>query len=143
MGRILPAPARCLVLALVVSCSGASANTHGALVDEHNRQRAQRGLCALAVDPALCEYAQRHAESMAARGLLVHSSMNNLARDAGSGSVAENVAWGQPSEEEVCRAWMNSPGHRSNILGKNFKRVGFGVKEDAKGRKYWCAVFAA
>lgn len=108
----------------------------------HNRERAERRLEALALDPKLCEYAQSHADRMAERGRMVHSSMSNLAEAAGNGNVGENIAWGQESEEQVTDAWMKSPGHRQNILSKRFKRCGFGVKKDKNGRNYWCAVFA-
>ena len=143
MRRILSASVHALVFTLALGCARAEDHTARALIDEHNRQRTQRGLEPLALDQTLCDYAQSHADRMAERQLLVHSSMSNLAVKAGNGNVAENIAWGQNSEEEVCSAWMKSSGHRVNILGKRYKRVGFGVKEDERGRKYWCAVFAA
>jgi uncharacterized protein YkwD len=141
MGRILPAYAVIFVLAL--GCARADEGSAKSLLDEHNRQRARRGLEPLVLDADLCDYAQDHADKMAERGLLVHSSMSRLAVKAGNGNVAENIAWGQNSEEEVCDSWMNSSGHRANILGKRHKKAGFGVKEDERGRKYWCAVFSA
>lgn len=94
------------------------------------------------LDPKLCEYAQRHAERMAERGRLAHSSMSDLSVAAGNGNVGENIAWGQDSEEEATETWTKSPGHRQNILSKRFKRVGFGMKKDKNGRPYWCAVFS-
>lgn len=143
MGRILKASAGCLVLAMVISCSAAAETTNSRLVDEHNKYRAEKGLPPLALDAKLCEYAQRHAERMVAKGHLVHSSMSNLAVAVGNGNVGENIAWGQDDEESVCDAWFRSPGHRANMLSKRYNRVGFGVKEDERGRKYWCAVFSA
>jgi len=141
MGRILSACAVVFVLAL--GCARADEGSVRSLLNEHNRHRARRGLEPLVLDSDLCEYAQSHAEKMADRGLLVHSSMSKLAVKAGNGNVGENIAWGQNSEEEVCDSWMNSRGHRANILSERYKRVGFGVKEDERGRKYWCAVFSA
>lgn len=143
MGRILSTSLHALVFALAMGCARADNDTVRTLLDEHNRQRTQRGLEPLVADESLCEYAQAHSEKMADRGLLVHSSMSNLAVRAGNGNVGENIAWGQNSEEEVCDSWMRSPGHKANILSKRFKRAGFGVKEDERGRKYWCAVFSA
>jgi uncharacterized protein YkwD len=142
MGRILSASVHAIVFTLALGCVRADDSAKD-LLNEHNRQRAQRGLEPLELDPALCEYAQSHAKKMADKGLLVHSSMSNLAVRAGNGNVGENIAWGQNSEEEVCDSWMNSSGHRANILSKRYKKVGFGVKEDERGRKYWCAVFSA
>jgi uncharacterized protein YkwD len=143
MGGILSASLMGLLCALAISCSKIEDETVGSLLREHNARRADKGLEPLVLDTDLCEYAQEHADKMAKKGLLVHSSMSNLGVRAGNGNVAENIAWGQNSVEEVCRSWMKSPGHRANILGKRYKRVGFGVKEDERGRKYWCSVFAA
>jgi uncharacterized protein YkwD len=143
MGRILSASVHAMALTLALGCASADDGFARSLLDEHNAHRAQRGLEPLVADPGLNEYAQAHADKMARKGLLVHSSMSNLAVKAGNGNVGENIAWGQNSEEEVCRSWMKSPGHRANILSKRYKKVGFGVKEDERGRKYWCAVFSA
>lgn len=59
-------------------------------------------------------------------------------------SAGENIAAGQSSPEEVMRQWMNSPGHRSNIMNASFGRVGIGaVTSDAGGyRYYWVQNFA-
>lgn len=138
MERILAAVAACLVLA---SCMSSSV-IEERLLDLHNKERSERRLDSLALDIKLCEYAQVHAERMAEKGRLVHSSMSDLAVVAGNGNVGENIAWGQESEAEATETWMRSPGHRQNILSKRFKRVGFGMKKDKKGRPYWCAVFA-
>lgn len=129
-------------VAAALSFGSSSKDDATRLLELHNGERSSRGLESLEIDPELCSYAQRHAEKMAKSGRLVHSSMSALADAAGNGNVGENSAWGQDSEDEAVSSWMGSPGHRQNILGKRFKRVGFGVKEDAKGRKYWCAVFA-
>jgi uncharacterized protein YkwD len=56
-------------------------------------------------------------------------------------SVGENVAAGQETAEEVMTGWMDSPGHRRNILG-DFEELGAARAEDDDGRPYWCVVFA-
>ena len=119
-----------------------AASPSNPLLKAHNSQRSSKAVAPLELDKELCEYAQKHAETMARNGYLAHSSMSNLAVLAGTGSVAENIAWGQSTEEEVVASWMNSSGHRQNIMSARFKKVGFGVKEDARGRLYWCAVFS-
>ena len=53
----------------------------------------------------------------------------------------ENIAWGQKSAEEVVNAWMNSPGHRANIMNKNFTELGVGYRQNAKGVKYFTQLF--
>lgn len=125
---------------LAILLSAAAPNNP--LLKAHNLKRSSKAVAPLELDEDLCKYAQKHAESMARNGHLVHSSMSNLAVLAGTGSVAENIAWGQSTEEEVMAAWMNSSGHRQNIMSARFKKVGFGVKEDSRGRFYWCTVFS-
>ncbi|MCD8038165.1 MAG: CAP domain-containing protein [Lachnospiraceae bacterium] len=53
----------------------------------------------------------------------------------------ENIAWGQKSPEEVMNAWMNSDGHRANILNVNFKNIGIGHYQDTNGINYWVQLF--
>lgn len=64
-------------------------------------------------------------------------------KDAGIsyGFTGENIAWGQKSPEEVVTAWMNSPGHRANILHKSFKELGIGYYRSAKGVNYFTQLF--
>ena len=53
----------------------------------------------------------------------------------------ENIAWGQRSPEEVVTAWMNSAGHRANILNANFKELGVGYRQNARGVNYFTQLF--
>lgn len=55
--------------------------------------------------------------------------------------AGENIAMGQRTPKEVVQAWMNSPGHRSNILNKNFTEIGVGVSKDTNGTPYWAQMF--
>jgi uncharacterized protein YkwD len=116
-----------------------------------NREREAASLSALSWDGRLAAAAQRHAEDMAARGVLSHtgsdgSTLADRARRTGYGyrRVAENVAVGQESPQEVVSGWMDSPGHRRNILRPDIEELGFGYAEgrpagDAPGR-YWVIV---
>lgn len=52
----------------------------------------------------------------------------------------ENIAYGQRSPQEVVTAWMNSPGHRANILSNKFNKLGVGVHE-VNGTIYWTQLF--
>jgi uncharacterized protein YkwD len=113
------------------------------LLELHNKERTSRGYKSLILDEKLCEYAQTHAKKMAKTGDLYHSSMNDLQKvNEDANWVAENIAWGQTSEQDVVISWMKSTGHRWNILGSGFTRVGFGLAKDSKDRIYWCAVFS-
>ena len=84
----------------------------------------------------LDDYAQKHAEWMAARNRLRHSSLDYDFRYRG-----ENIAYNQRTEDEVTDAWMNSRGHRANILNPKFTKVGFGCARNQSGAIYWCACF--
>lgn len=53
----------------------------------------------------------------------------------------ENIAWGQSSPEAVMNAWMNSSGHRANILNPNFREMGVGYYKNSTGRKHWTQLF--
>ncbi len=55
--------------------------------------------------------------------------------------VGENVAAGYPTARAVMTGWMNSPGHRANILKREFNRLGVGVAYSKSGRPYYCQVF--
>ncbi|MEK0451054.1 MAG: hypothetical protein RL088_3322 [Verrucomicrobiota bacterium] len=105
----------------------------------HNHQRSFHGAAPLQRDAELSDYARNWAETMARSGSMKHSSL----RFVGSGysAGAENVAMMQKSPSEVMNAWMQSSGHRKNVLNDRYTHAGFGVAYDESGRPYWCAVF--
>jgi uncharacterized protein YkwD len=55
--------------------------------------------------------------------------------------AGENIAWGQKTPETVMNAWMNSEGHRANILNPNFKKLGVGYRTNGQGTPYWTQLF--
>lgn len=105
----------------------------------HNRERSKQGVEQLKHDPVLEERAQKWAEWMANRNSLTHSSPNM--RELEFRTWGENIAMGYPSIDEVVHGWMTSPGHRRNILNKNFTHAGFGYARQPDGSPYWCAQF--
>ena len=119
-----------------------------AVIDLVNAERAARGLAPMVWDQRLELAAQRHSDDQAAMRRMSHtgsdgsSLVDRLARVGFSWrSAAENVASGQTTAGSVMAAWMNSPGHRSNILSTN-TRIGVGFAVAADGRRYWTQVFA-
>ena len=70
-------------------------------------------------------------------------SWNGPAGPGTSGPLGENVAVGYPTAEAVMAGWMNSPGHRANILNCAARAMGVGVATGADGRLYWTQVFGA
>lgn len=57
-------------------------------------------------------------------------------------SAGENIAYGQKTPEQVVEGWMNSPGHRANIMNTGFTRIGVGYYQSAAGVNYWTQLFA-
>jgi uncharacterized protein YkwD len=55
--------------------------------------------------------------------------------------VAENIAMGQPHSSDVVQAWMNSPGHRANILNFGHRRIGVAAFRSDSGTIFWCQQF--
>lgn len=113
-----------------------------------NEQRAQNGLAALTLSDKLCELATLKAEDMVANGYFDHTSPTygspfEMMRQFGVtfSSAAENIAYGQRTPEQVMTAWMNSSGHRANILGQSYTEIGIGIATDSNGRLYWVQMF--
>jgi uncharacterized protein YkwD len=109
-----------------------------------NAERADAGCPALVVDARLVAAAQGHSTDMAVNDYFSHTSQDGRTfadriRAAGYPSpAAENIAAGQRSAAEVMRAWMNSSGHRANILNCDLKAIGVGL--DTRGW-YWTQNF--
>ncbi len=55
--------------------------------------------------------------------------------------AGENIAWGQKTPEQVMNGWMNSAGHRANILNEKFTSIGVGYHQNANGVNYWSQLF--
>ena len=101
------------------------------LIQKVNAERARYGLQPLQYDPNLQESARRHCAWMVRNYSMVHSS----------GPYAENIAMGQPTADNVMVTWMNSSGHRANILG-NYRCIGVCGYTAPNGTVYWCQQFS-
>ncbi len=99
-----------------------------------NEERAKVGCSAVAANSALADLAQDFSEDMAERGFFDHTDPDgktpwDRAEKAGISNLGgENIARGQADAAAVMDAWMNSPGHRANILNCDFKTLGVGVQ---------------
>lgn len=118
----------------------------GQVVSLVNIERAKEGLAALTVDEKVQAAAQIRA--MECEQSFSHTRPNgsNFATALKEQGVSyrragENIAWGQRSPEEVVNAWMNSPGHRANIMNANFTKIGVGYYQNANGTNYWSQLF--
>ncbi|MEU7415503.1 CAP domain-containing protein [Streptomyces antibioticus] len=126
------------------------ARTAAEVVALTNRERAAAGLRPLAVDARLTTAAQAHCADMVARRFYSHTSPEGgrpWDRTAAAGSplrtVGENIACGQRTAAEVVEGWMNSPGHRANILKPAFTHIGVGFAGGGPSGTYWTQLFGA
>ena len=115
------------------------------VIDLVNVERAIQGRGPLAYNYELSVAAQLHAEDMSEHGYLSHTSLDrrqfdDRARDAGYDAIpmGENIARGQVSPAQVMDGWMNSPGHRTNILRHESTEIGVGYEPEGR---YWVQVF--
>ncbi|AOR36656.1 RNA polymerase [Streptomyces fodineus] len=121
----------------------------GQVVALVNKQRSAAGCGPLTEDPQLQKAAQGHSDDMAARHFFDHTNPDGA--DPGQRITAagyrwstygENIAQGQQTASAVMESWMNSPGHRANILNCSFKDIGVGVHKGAGG-PWWTQDFGA
>lgn len=112
-----------------------------------NDARRSAGLGELICDEGLTRAAYLHSNDMCTQGYFSHTSRDGRsftdrirAQGVSYGYAGENIAWGQASASEVHQTWMNSRGHRANILGSGYRRIGVGY-EPCGGRPYWTQDF--
>ncbi|MEU6865133.1 sigma-70 family RNA polymerase sigma factor [Streptomyces sp. NPDC046876] len=114
-----------------------------------NAERAKAGCGPLKEDSQLRAAAQGHSDDMAARNFFSHTNPDGA--DPGKRTTAagyrwstygENIARGQQTPESVMDSWMNSSGHRANILNCSFKDIGVGIHE-GPGGPWWTQNFGA
>ncbi|MGW3669380.1 CAP domain-containing protein [Streptomyces sp. NPDC005141] len=113
-----------------------------------NAERVSAGLPPLWADTRLTTAAQAHSADMVARDFYAHTSPEGgrpWDRAAAAGcthrTIGENIACGQRSPAEVVQGWMNSPGHRANILKRDFAHIGIGLAGGGRAGTYWTQLF--
>ena len=114
-----------------------------------NDERVMRGLNPLKWNDELAALAMMHCEDMINRSFFAHNNPDGLTpfdrmKNAGISYYAagENIAAGQYSPKAAVEAWMNSEGHRENILNPDFKCLGVSVVKGGKYGIYWAQEFA-
>jgi uncharacterized YkwD family protein/spore coat assembly protein SafA len=110
-----------------------------------NQERAKNGLPALKYDWELARVAEHKSQDMRNKGYFSHTSPTygspfDMMKSYGITykAAGENIAYGQTSAQQVMNSWMNSSGHRANILNPNFTHIGVGYV--ANGH-YWTQMF--
>jgi len=146
----------CLVSPLVLGCgSGLSAGTilsvsnyAREVLTLTNAERTDIGLPELTWDDTLAGVAAAHAEDMINRDFFAHDNPDG--QDVGNRATAagylwqwigENLAAGQQTPAEAVEGWMNSAGHRANILRTEFSVLGVAYRQGGTHGTYWVQVF--
>lgn len=113
-----------------------------------NQERAKNGIKALTPNWELSRVARYKAVDMRDKNYFSHTSPTygdpfTMMKNFGIAyrAAAENIAAGQTSPQEVVRAWMNSPGHRANILNSTYTQIGVGYTQGGSQRYYWVQMF--
>ncbi|WP_163537728.1 SafA/ExsA family spore coat assembly protein [Gracilibacillus sp. YIM 98692] len=115
------------------------------VIDLTNQQRERYGLKPLRPDWELSRVARYKSEDMRTKQYFSHQSPTygspfNMMQDFGISyrAAAENIARGQSTPNKVVNAWMNSSGHRQNILNEQYTHIGVGYVKDGN---YWTQMF--
>lgn len=111
-----------------------------------NTERAKAGLNALTLDTEIASAALVRAKETEISFSHTRPDGRHFSTALSDSGISfrgagENIAWGQRSPEEVMNGWMNSEGHRANILNPNFTKIGVGYYQNAVGRNYWTQLF--
>ncbi|NMB30346.1 MAG: SafA/ExsA family spore coat assembly protein [Clostridiales bacterium] len=113
-----------------------------------NVERTNRGIPALKSHWELSRVARYKSQDMIDKNYFSHTSPTygtpfTMMQNFGLrfSSAAENIAYGQRTAKEVVSAWMNSPGHRENILSRSYTHTGVGAAKKANGTLYWTQMF--
>ncbi len=115
------------------------------VIDLTNAQRRKNGLPNLTGDSKLNGVAQKKSSDMAKNNYFSHTSPTygspfDMMRDMGVTyrTAGENIAQGQTTPEQVVQSWMNSEGHRKNILSRDFTHIGVGYDQNGH---HWTQMF--
>lgn len=115
------------------------------VVELVNKERAKAGLSALTIREDVTAAAQVRAVEI--KSLFSHTRPDGTSfatalkeQDVSYRGAGENIAWGQKTPEQVMEAWMNSEGHRANIMNSNFTSIGVGYYQ-VNGVNYWTQLF--
>lgn len=135
IGAIAAEPQSAEAAVRVAACGGGTVDMSAdekKMLDLHNKTRAQRGLPRLCVHPALQRAARAHSKEMIAQDRFAHGNVGERLRKFGYrwSTYGENILYdpgSRDSVESLFKVWMNSSGHRANILDKDFREIGIGA----------------
>ncbi|WP_433081034.1 CAP domain-containing protein [Dactylosporangium sp. CA-052675] len=141
-------PATPVTTAPAAPTTGQYAAMENEVVTLTNNYRQANGCGALRIDGRLVTAARAHSTDMVTKNYFDHTGSdgsNFVQREAAAGyttgASAENIAWGYRTAQDVVTGWINSPGHRANILNCQSVAVGVGLAYKADGTPYWTQDF--
>lgn len=118
------------------------------ILNKINNVRIEKGLKPLTINNELNKIAIIKARDMAKEEKLSHTSKTfgmtfNLMKERGIkySAAAENIARWHDTPEFVAQRWLESKGHRENILNPDYNETGIGVAQDRDGKNYWVQLF--
>lgn len=132
-----------VVCIVAIAGSGTAFANPAAMISDF---RLKHGEKRVTLDSTLTRIAHDQAQAMAAKDVLDHDVLGRFTTrvaPAGAGRAAENIAYGYESFPKTLDQWINSSGHRKNLLLSGATRVGVASVKSAKtGRTYWAMVIA-
>lgn len=150
MRRMVPI----VVVLLVIGCrppappppAPPNPQAEDALIELTNKVRSEKALKPLNKNEQLSIAARKYAQLMASRDTLSHNLDGSIgSRISREGyqwrSCGENIAWSYPTVQKVMDGWLSSPGHRNNIMSKDFQDIGVGLAYNQRKEAYFCQVF--
>ena len=130
------------------SRSSAKTSFQSQVIKLTNKERAKVGCKALKSNTALKTAAQKHSVDMAKKDYFSHTGKDGRSpfdrmTDAGYAysAAAENIAAGQRTPADVVKGWMNSAGHKANILNCTYTEIGVGYAKGGSYGTYWTQDF--
>lgn len=138
---------RAILLSLLLAICGPTAVLAASPTEQISNYRVSQGLGRVTADATLTRIAQTQATAMAARDTLDHDvagSFSSRMASSRSGRAAENIAYGHDGFPRTLQQWIQSSGHRRNLLMQGASRLGVASAKSAKtGRTYWAMVIVA
>ena len=127
--------------------NGATQDSYASqVVNLVNQERAKAGLAPLSLNDQASSAAMTRARELSSSFSHTRPSGQSFSTALTEAGLAfqgagENIAYGQTSPEEVMNGWMNSAGHRANILSADFTEIGVAHYENGSGTDYWVQLF--
>lgn len=138
-----------ILIVLFATCATWAGDLEQELFDAINQQRTAKGLNALEWSEVLANHARAHSQAMKQAGKLSHDGVKarfrRIMQELGADlKLAENVSMNNFSKQETVsisvQRWMQSPRHRSNLMGE-YKTTGVGVAQAEDGRIYYTQIY--